>query len=57
MAKNTGKGGDKAGRNDTPKDAREGRKVERDERRINEANASGKSAREKLEDLLREDDE
>lgn len=54
MAKG-GKSGDKAGRNDTPKNVKEGRNVERDEKRINEANRADKTAAEKFRDLLKDD--
>lgn len=55
MAKSS-KSGDKMGRNDTPKDAREGNKVERDNKRIDKHNKSDKHPYEKLRDILRDED-
>lgn len=49
------KGGGKAGQGDVPRDAKEGKAVERDEKRINQLNASDLSAEEKLKKLLEDD--
>jgi hypothetical protein len=54
MAKNNN---DKAGKNDVPKNAKEGRKVERDEKRVNKENERGGSYHDKLKRLLDEDDD
>jgi len=46
----------KAGEDDVPRDIKEGIAVQRTDRRIDELNRSGKSAQEKLEELLRGDE-
>ena len=45
----------KAGEDDVPKNIKEGIAVQRTDKRIDELNRSGKTAQEKLEELLRED--
>lgn len=54
MAKD--KSGRTAGSGDVPKDAKEGKAVQRDEKNINELNKSDMSAAEKLRKLLEEDE-